>query len=108
MAKIGGVINHPIFICKIKQKNRHWFTIEWSDGKISDYRLSDVQRMCTCANCRDERTGKSLIDPSSIDDDLEALRIVNVGKYALKIFYTKGCSKGIYPFQLLRALERKI
>jgi DUF971 family protein len=93
---------NPIFIRAIRQKDRHWFTIEWSDGKISDYRLSDLQRQCVCARCRDEKTGKQLIDPSEIDDDVEAVRIVSIGSYALQIFFTRGCSKGIYPFWLLR------
>ena len=93
----------PIFIRAIEQKDLHRFTIEWSDGMISEYRLCDLQRMCSCAGCRDERTGRMLIDPSSIPDDLQALRIVSVGRYALQIFFSQGCSKGIYPFKLLRS-----
>lgn len=93
----------PVFVREIKQNDPHRFTIEWSDGIISEYRLSDLQRMCSCARCRDEKTGRVLIDPSSISDDLQAVRIVSVGRYALKIFFSKGCSKGIYSFKLLRA-----
>ncbi len=99
-------MNNSIFIRAIRQRDRHRFTIEWTDGKISDYRLSDLQRNCTCAKCRDELTGEVRVDPSSIDEDVEALRLVSVGRYALQIYFTKGCSKGIYPFRLLRGLER--
>lgn len=94
-----------IFIRRIFQKDRYRFTIEWTDGKISTYKLSDLQRHCTCARCRDEKTGQSLIDSSSIDDEVLAVQIVNVGRYALKIDFTKGCSKGIYSFLLLRQLD---
>lgn len=96
----------PVFIKTIEQKDRHRFTIEWTDGKIDDYRLSDLQRQCTCARCRDELTGEIIVDPAAIDDDVEALRIVSVGSYALQIYFTKGCSKGIYSFWLLRKMGR--
>ena len=94
-----------IFIRRIAQKDQYTFTIEWTDGKISDYRLSDLQRHCTCARCRDEQTGQALIHPDSIDDQVQAVQIVNVGCYALRINFTSGCSKGIYSFSLLRALS---
>lgn len=97
-------IGEAFFIRSIRQKDLHRFTIEWSDGKITDHRLSDLQRRCTCAHCRDERTGKSLVDPSMIDDNVQALRIVSVGNYALQVYFTEGCSKGIYPFWLLRQM----
>ncbi len=93
-----------IYIRTISQKDNHRFTIEWSDGRIFDYRLSQLQRNCTCAKCRDEVTGGIKIDPSSVDENVEALRIASVGRYALQIDFTKGCSKGIYSFKLLRLL----
>jgi DUF971 family protein len=98
-------MTNKMFIRKIFQKDQYRFTIEWTDGKISDYRLSDLQRQCTCAKCRDEQTGQALIHPDSIDDAVQAVQIVNVGRYALRIDFTSGCSKGIYSFSLLRALD---
>lgn len=96
-------MEQAFYLRGIRQKDHHWFTIEWTDGKISDYRLSDLQRCCTCARCRDEVTGKMRIDPSSVDEEVEAVQIVSVGRYALQIHFTKGCSKGIYTFEFLRA-----
>jgi DUF971 family protein len=90
-----------ILIRRIIQKDRTQFTIEWTDGKIADYRLSDLQRQCFCARCRDERTGKILIDRASVDDEVEAIRIVSVGRYALRIEFTSGCSQGIYTYSFL-------
>ncbi len=77
--------------------DQHRFTIEWSDGRISDYRLSDVQRICPCARCRSKNENER-----AFDEDVEAVQISPVGGYALQIIFTKGCSKGIYPFELLR------
>lgn len=100
-------IDHSIFIRSIHQKDDHGFTIEWSDGKISAYRLSELQRHCPCALCRDERTNEQGSEPSKSDNDIRASRIVSVGSYALQVFFTKGCSKGIYPFWMLRQMNCK-
>ncbi len=83
----------------ISKIDQHRFTIEWSDGRISDYRLSDVQRLCPCARCRGKNEGEC-----AAYEDVEAVQISKIGGYALQIIFTKGCSKGIYPFQLLRQL----
>ncbi|MBY0528932.1 MAG: DUF971 domain-containing protein [Rhabdochlamydiaceae bacterium] len=85
------------FIRRIFQKDQIRFTIEWTDGKLSDYRLSDLQRACPCAACGEKKTEDLRLDP-----EVEAIRIVNVGMYALRIEFTSGCSQGIYPFDFLR------
>lgn len=87
------------YLIAVHPPNNHQFTIEWSDGRISTYRLSQVQRNCPCMRCRET--------VSSVEEDVDALRIEIIGDYALQITFTKGCSKGIYPFQLLRILECK-
>ncbi len=92
-------------IRKIYQKDNYTFTIEWCDGKISDYRLNDLQNKCPCAQCTDEITGKRLVKESHIDPNVRAKRVVSIGRYALRIDFTKGCSTGIYSFDMLRRLE---
>ena len=99
-----------VLIRKIFQKDQYRFTIEWTDGKICDYKLSDLQLHCTCARCRDEKTGRVIRDVNACYTSSSfavSLQIVNVGRYALKIDFTKGCSRGIYPFSLLRSLGEK-
>ena len=93
-----------VLIRKIFQKDQYRFTIEWTDGKIIDYRLSDLQRQCPCAKCRDEKTGRYLVDPAVIDENVEAVKIESVGRYGLRIDFTSGCSRGIYSFLFLRRL----
>lgn len=87
------------FVTEIKQKDNYTFTLAWNDGMRSDYRLSTLQQHCPCAGCR-EGGAKSLQG----GDDVRAKRIVSVGRYALRIEYTGGCSAGIYGYDLLRAL----
>lgn len=85
----------PILVNAIYQKDEYRFTIEWSDGKISHYRLSDLQRQCTCARCR-------LAVCPAVDEHVKAVLITSVGRYALRIEFTSGCNRGIYSFEFLR------
>ncbi len=90
----------PVLIRKIWQKDNHTFTIEWSDGAVNDYRLSVLQKNCPCAGC-----GAAGREPSygrAEQDDVRALRVSSVGRYALRIQFTSGCSKGIYSYEMLR------
>lgn len=89
------------FINKIAQVGPTSFSIEWNDGKSARYRLSDIQKNCRCARCRDEKTGRLLVDLAKIDPEVQANKIVNVGRYALRIEFKSGCSSGIYPYALL-------
>lgn len=93
---------------QIRQKNDQSFEIEWSDGTINSYRLSDLQKQCPCANCVDETTGKRIVDPSRVNPDVGAVRITNVGRYAIKIQFTTGCSTGIYSFDMLRNFGKEL
>lgn len=95
-----------VLVRKILQKDNYTFTIEWSDSSVADYRLSDLQKRCPCANCTDEITGKRLLDENSVKHDVKAVRIASVGRYALKIQFTSGCSTGIYSFDMLHGLAK--
>ena len=97
----------PVLIKKIHQKDNVTFQIEWSDGITTDYRLGALQKSCPCAQCFDPATGKQLCNESQLDSNVRAVRLVNAGRYALRIDFTSGCSKGIYTFALLRQLARE-
>lgn len=95
----------PLFISQIWQKNHNTFSIQWNDEMIQDFRLCDLQRNCPCAHCTDEITGKSLIDPKTVSDNVKAIVIRNVGRYGIRIQFTSGCSTGIYSFDRLRKMQ---
>lgn len=78
----------------IHQNQRHEFTIEWTDGKLSHYVFNELQRRCNCAACSEKRV--------PVGEDVEGIRIEILGNYALKITFSSGCSKGIYPVSFLR------
>jgi len=82
-------------INKIIQKNNSAFLIEWNDGAVMSYQLSELQKRCPCAQCIEN-------EAVLVDSGVGAKRIVSVGRYALRIEFTKGCSRGIYSFDMLR------
>jgi len=91
----------PLFVRKIAQKDHQTFFIEWNDGVYQEFHLSDLQRRCPCAHCVDARSLDCLWDSKSVSDDVRAIAIRSVGRYALRIQFTSGCSKGIYRFDML-------
>lgn len=97
--------NTPLLVRKIEQIDQHTLGIEWTDGHKSRWRLSRLRRACPCATCRDEWTGKPLLDPSRVDENITARRVESVGRYALTIHFSDGHSTGIYSFPMLRELD---
>ena len=87
-------------IREINIQDCYHFSIDWLDGKKSLYRASDVQRHCPCAKCS-QRKEHLTIDPAT-----KISEIVRVGRFGLQMVFSKGCSQGIYPFSLLRDLDK--
>lgn len=98
------MIKQPALVRKIYQKDNHSFAIEWNDGQMGIYKLSDLQKLCPCAACIDEQTGKRILDIATVKEDVRAIRITSVGRYALRIQFTSGCSNGIFDFDFLKKM----
>ncbi len=89
-----------IVIRQINQIDNHHFQIEWSDGVSKIYNLSELQQRCPCAGCVDGATGQRR-PHVVVHPEVKAVTIHSVGRYALKIQFTSGCSAGIYHFEML-------
>lgn len=100
--------HQPLMLRKIQQKDNYTFTIEWKDGLVGNYRLSELQMRCPCAACIDEATGKRRTPTNSIDPTVRAIKIVSVGRYALRVHFTSGCSTGIYDFDMLYGMAKGV
>lgn len=86
----------PLTMSEIAQLDNYSFGITWSDGVRQKFRLSELQERCPCAQCNVDGSNRS------IDKDVRAVNISSVGRYAMKIKFTSGCSNGIYTYALLR------
>ena len=78
------------------------FRITWEDGHASAYPARYLRERCPCAGCRDEWTGRPLLDPATVPSDLGLKDARLVGNYAVQFVYTDGHTTGIYTFELLR------
>lgn len=81
----------------IRHNEDHTFTIEWSDGTCTNYHPHTLQKHCPCAGCAD---GKQ----TPLDSSVRAVSLTPVGRYALRVTFSSGCSAGIYDFETLRQL----
>lgn len=89
---------------KVIQINPFTISIAWNGGKEQHFRLSEIQKICACANCVDENTGKRLVDPNTVKSDVQAVSMKIVGHYGLQFKFTSGCSTGIYSFERILQL----
>lgn len=90
---------HYISLKSLTQVSKHSFAIEWSDGRQDEFHLAELQERCPCAGCREAKEKKV------VDRDVGAVEIQDVGRYALRIQFTSGCSKGLYEFEMLRRMK---
>lgn len=96
----------PVLIKGISQKDNHTFSIQWTDGVVSDYKLEYLQRNCPCARCHQGVTKQHGDVQKSESDGVRAVRVYNVGRYALRVQFTSGCSLGIFSYEFLRELSK--
>jgi len=80
------------------------FRIEWKDGVVSDYAARDLRLACPCASCVDEGTGRPLLDPRSVKEDIILLGAELVGRYGLSFMWSDGHKTGIFAWPRLREL----
>ena len=89
---------------EIARANLHDVQIVWKDGHVSVYAARDLRLNCACAACVHEMTGRNLIDPATVPQDVHPLKIVPVGRYAIQIDWSDGHNTGIYAYDRLRPL----
>jgi ATP-binding protein involved in chromosome partitioning len=76
----------------------------WSDELVAEVGIRDLRIECPCAHCVSEVTGKRLLDPASVPEDLDLKDMQPVGRYAYRCLYSDEHDSGIYPLELLRLL----
>ena len=90
---------------EIRQAGPNRLAITWSDGIASEYDVRALRLACACAQCVDEWTGAQTLDPATVPEDVQPLRIAPVGRYAIRIDWSDGHTAGIYSFRRLREIH---
>lgn len=78
-------------------------TITWPD-RVQHLDPRGLRLACRCAACRDEVSGRPLLDPARVPLDVAPTRIFSIGNYALGIVFSDGHASGVYTFNALRDL----
>jgi ATP-binding protein involved in chromosome partitioning len=81
---------------------RSTITLKWPDGHETRYRARDLRLACRCAHCIEETSGRPLLDPASVPENVRARSIQLIGQYAIAIEWSDGHTSGIYNFRDLR------
>ena len=79
--------------------------IEWDDDHHGRFPHRSLRAECPCAGCVHEMTGKRMVTYETVDEDVEAIDHMTVGRYALQFLWSDGHDTGIYPYQLLRNIS---
>ena len=79
--------------------------IVWNDRKRSTFETRALRLSCPCAVCVNEWTGKKMLNPADVPEDVRPLRIFSVGRYAMGVEWSDGHSTGIYGYDYLRRLD---
>ncbi len=78
--------------------------VSWADGSATAIPYRELRLGCRCALCVDELTGKPLLDPATVPEDVGVADCWQVGLYGLQIAWTTGHRTGIYTWERLRGL----
>lgn len=90
---------------RVGRRDPSVLTFHWQDGSIATVTAAAVRRGCPCAHCVDEHTGRALLDPGSVPEDLEHRQVRLVGNYALGIDFSDGHRTGIFTWTNLRRIS---
>ena len=76
--------------------------ILWPGGPEVTVPALRMRDQCPCAGCVEEGTGRKILDPKTIPQDIRPLEILPVGSYAIQFRWSDGHSTGIYSWKTLR------
>jgi len=76
----------------------------WYDGHRSVYTPLELRSACACAMCKDENSGKRILDTKNISPNIRIINATAVGRYAVTAQFSDGHRTGIYTFKRLREL----
>lgn len=78
--------------------------LTWDDQRVSRLQYHTVRGECPCASCRDEWTGKRILDPATLPRDLKIEGMEPIGNYAVRFTWSDNHSSGLFTWEQLRRI----
>jgi ATP-binding protein involved in chromosome partitioning len=97
----GGGAKVPV---GYQKRDPRTLSVLWQDATRDDFDVRDLRLACQCALCIEEMSGRKILDPRSVRQDVAPRDITSVGLYAIAVTWNDGHSSSIYSFDLLRSL----
>ena len=72
------------------------------EGHRALFPARPLRLACPCAECVEEMSGRPLLDPVRVPEDVRPLTLHLVGAYGLRVSWSDGHATGIYTFDRLR------
>ena len=82
-------------------RDDHQIVLKWSANHETAFSARALRLACQCAQCRDEMTGKTLVNPGTVPEDVRPLSIELVGAYGFRVQWSDGHGTGIYTYESL-------
>ena len=79
--------------------------IIWAENEVSRLPFRLLRQSCRCAMCIDEFTGRQVLDPNSVPEDIQLNDVSLTGNYALKFVWSDTHDSGLYTWTHLHSLD---
>ena len=80
-------------------KEKHRMVVDDDDSLTP----ADMRRGCRCAACVEELTGRQILLPSMISENIAPLRMIPTGNYALSVDWSDG-HRSLYPYRQITSM----
>ena len=88
----------------MKTTEDHKLRITWDDGHESEYHFRFLRGSCPCAECVDEISGKRLVYPHQVPEQIRPVEAKPMGRYAYQFVWSDGHSTGLFTYEYLREI----
>jgi DUF971 family protein len=78
--------------------------VRLNNGTTGLIHPAELRRRCRCANCIEEFSGRPLLNPADVPENIYPVRLQPMGNYAVAVQWSDGHSSSIYPYDFLLEL----